>query len=214
MEFTNHFEIPLGIQEAFEVLTDLERIAPCMPGASLEEHDGERYRGRVKISLGPMNLVYLGTASVQDIDPETYTARISANGRENRGAGTASADVRAKLHETDGMTEVEVITSIDISGKPAQFGRGLLADIGTSLIDKFSDNLREMLSREHHPETTPDELQQRTGPQAPSTRAGSDNGESFDLIRAIGLSTWRNVALVSGLTVALGIALLWILFLR
>lgn len=152
MEFTNEFEIPLGIDEAMDVLTDLEQVAPCMPGATLESVDGGTYSGRVKVKVGPMSLTYAGDATVTEVDREAYTARIEAEGREKRGSGTASADVAAKLEEREGVTVVTVTTDINVTGKPAQFGRGVMADVGGKIIDRFSENLREQLQEEQAPE--------------------------------------------------------------
>lgn len=146
MEFTNEFTIPLGIEEAFKVLTDLERVAPCMPGATLEEVDGATYKGRVKVKVGPMSLTYDGTATVAEMDDASRTARIEASGRDVRGAGTAAADVRAALFEQGGQTVVTVTTDLNITGKPAQFGRGVMADVGAKIIEKFAANLHDELA--------------------------------------------------------------------
>ena len=148
MEFTNEFTIPVGVEEAYAVLTDLERVAPCMPGATLEEVDGETYSGRMKVKVGPMSLTYAGTATLTEQDPEAHAARIEASGREKRGGGTASADVRASMVEADGGTKVVVTTDINVTGKPAQFGRGVMADVGAKIIDRFADNLRDELAAE------------------------------------------------------------------
>lgn len=168
MEFTNEFSIPLGIDEAFEVLTDLERVAPCMPGATLEEVDGRTYGGRVKVKVGPMSLTYAGTATLTDTDPQAHTARIEASGREKRGAGTASADVRAELQERGGQTVVTVVTDINVTGKPAQFGRGVMADVGAKIIDRFAENLQEMLEAAPEPaDETPTPATRQVPRQAP-----------------------------------------------
>lgn len=163
MEFTNEFTIPLGIDETFAVLTDLERVAPCMPGATLEEVEGNDYRGKVKVKVGPMSLTYAGTATVTEQDPEAHTARIEASGRERRGGGTASADVRANLQDTGGETVVTVVTDINVTGKPAQFGRGVMADVGAKIIDSFARNLRSELEGESAPEPA------GASPEAPTT---------------------------------------------
>lgn len=148
MEFTHEFTIPVGIDEALDVLTDLERVAPCMPGATLEEVDGDTYTGRVKVKVGPMSLTYTGDATVTDVNRATHNAMIEAAGREKRGAGTATADVAASLTEVEDGTSVRVITDINITGKPAQFGRGVMADVGGKIIERFADNLRDMLTEE------------------------------------------------------------------
>lgn len=146
MEFTNTFTIPLGIDDAFAVLTDLEQVAPCMPGAKLEEVQDDTYTGRVKVKLGPMSLTYRGTAAVVKADPEAHTATIEAKGNEARGGGTASADVTASMTEVADGTEVTVVTALNITGKPAQFGRGVMGDVGARIIDAFADCLSRKLS--------------------------------------------------------------------
>ncbi len=163
MEFTNEFTIPLGVDETFAVLTDLERVAPCMPGATLEEVDGDTYSGKVKVKVGPMSLTYAGTATVTEQDPDAHTARIEASGREKRGGGTASADVRAQLREAGDQTVVTVTTDINVTGKPAQFGRGVMADVGAKIIDSFARNLRSELEAE------PSVASAGASPQAPTT---------------------------------------------
>ncbi len=151
MEFTNTFTIPVGIDEAFATLTDLEKVAPCMPGAKLETVDGNVYTGRVKVKVGPMSLTYKGKAELVDRDDDAHTARIEARGSEARGGGTANADVTAALTEVEDGTEVVVTTAIDITGKPAQFGRGVMGDVGKKIIDRFS----ECLARKFEPEPEP-----------------------------------------------------------
>lgn len=141
MEFTNTFTIPVGVDHAFTTLTDLETVAPCMPGAKLETVDGDTYTGRVKVKVGPMSLTYKGTAELVERDDDAHTARIEARGSEARGGGTASADVTAALTEVPDGTEVVVTTRLDITGKPAQFGRGVMGDVGRKIIDTFADCL-------------------------------------------------------------------------
>lgn len=148
MEFTNEFTVPLDIDRALDVLSDLERVAPCFPGATLESVDGDTYSGRVKVKVGPMSLTYTGEATVTEVDHDAHTARIEAAGREKRGAGTATADVRAELREQDGATVVVVTTDLDVTGRPAQFGRGVMADVGAKIIDRFADNLHAQLDEE------------------------------------------------------------------
>ncbi|MBY5163068.1 SRPBCC family protein [Salsipaludibacter albus] len=145
MEFTNTFTIPAGIDEAFATLTDLETVAPCMPGAKLESVDGDVYTGKVKVKVGPMSLTYRGTATVVDKDPEAHSATIEAKGNEARGGGTANADVSASLREVEDGTEVTVVTALNITGKPAQFGRGVMGDVGKKIIDAFADCLSRKL---------------------------------------------------------------------
>jgi carbon monoxide dehydrogenase subunit G len=146
VEFTNEFTVPVGIDRAFEILTDLERVAPCLPGATLEEVDGDTYTGKVKVKVGPMSVAYRGTAEVTEKDAEAKHAVIHAAGKEARGSGTAAADVTADLiAEGEAATKVTVFTDLTVTGKPAQFGRGVMADVGTKLIDTFADRLAAMV---------------------------------------------------------------------
>jgi uncharacterized protein len=145
MEFTNQFRVPSDIDTTFATLTDLEQVAPCLPGATLEEVDGDTYSGKVKVKVGPMQVIYRGTARLAEVDEEAKRGRIEAKGKETRGTGTATADVVATLVEDGDGTEVTVVTDLKITGKPAQFGRGVLQDVGTKIIDTFAQRLREML---------------------------------------------------------------------
>jgi uncharacterized protein len=149
MEFVNTFTVPVGVDRAFEILTDLERVAPCLPGAVLEEVDGEAYTGRVKVKVGPIAVTYRGTAEITEKDAEAKHAVIHAKGKEARGAGTATADVAADLVSLgDAETEVTVTTDLTITGKPAQFGRGVMEEVGTKLIGTFADRLSAMIEED------------------------------------------------------------------
>ena len=233
MEFTNTFTIPVDVDEAFEVLTDLERVAPCMPGAKLETVDGDTYTGRVKVKVGPMSLTYRGTAEVVDKDPETHTARISARGNEARGGGTANADVSARLTAVEDGTEVVVETNIDVTGKPAQFGRGVMADVGVKIIDAFAECLSHRLAgEEEEPEEEADEGAAAEG--AAAAGAPADEGapaedaaapaatgprkvvsqepeaEALDLFDVAGGATAKRVVPVIAVLLGIGI-IIWLL---
>jgi uncharacterized protein len=145
MEFVNDFTVPTDIDTAWATLTDLEKVAPCLPGATLEEVDGETYSGRVKVKVGPITVTYRGTARMVEADADKRFARIDASGKEARGSGTAKADVTAQLTETDDGTLVHVVTDLNVTGKPAQFGRGVMADVGTKIISAFADRLEELV---------------------------------------------------------------------
>jgi uncharacterized protein len=149
VQFTNEFRVPVDVETAFTTLTDLERVAPCMPGAQLEEVDGDTYTGRVKVKVGPIQVTYRGTAEIVDIDPDGKRAAIRAKGKETRGAGTAAADVVATLApEGDETTRVTVVTDLAVTGKPAQFGRGVMADVGARIIETFALRLEELLEED------------------------------------------------------------------
>jgi carbon monoxide dehydrogenase subunit G len=141
MELSNEFEVPVPIEQAWEILTDLERIAPCLPGAQLQEVEGDVYRGIVKIKVGPITAQYKGQAVMVQKDDDAHVALLEATGRDTRGAGNASAAIKAELTSRGDVTHVSVVTDLTVTGKVAQFGRGVLADVSAKLLGQFVDNL-------------------------------------------------------------------------
>jgi len=141
MELSNEFEVPVPIEQAWAILTDLERIAPCLPGAQLQEVEGDVYRGIVKIKVGPITAQYKGQAVMVKKDDDTHIALLEATGRDTRGAGNASAAIKAELTSRGDVTHVSVMTDLMVTGKVAQFGRGVLADVSAKLLGQFVDNL-------------------------------------------------------------------------
>ncbi|MDT4946894.1 MAG: hypothetical protein QOH14_3627 [Pseudonocardiales bacterium] len=146
MQLEHTFTVPVGIDEAWRVLLDIEQVAPCMPGASLDSVDGDDFTGTVKVKLGPISLTYKGKASFIEKDAAAHRAVIDARGRDARGNGTATAKVTATLTEEGSSTKVDVTTDLDITGKPAQFGRGVMVDVGNKLIGQFADCLAGTLA--------------------------------------------------------------------
>jgi uncharacterized protein len=141
LELMHDFRVDVPIDQAWEVLTDLERIAPCMPGAQLLEVEGDEYRGIVKVKVGPITAQYRGTARFTELDPSAHKAVVRAEGRDTRGQGTAAATVVATLDGGDAGTSVHIETDLDISGKVAQFGRGMLAEVSEKLLGQFVQQL-------------------------------------------------------------------------
>jgi uncharacterized protein len=141
VKLENTFTVPVPVDTAWQVLLDVERIAPCMPGATLTGQDGDTFTGKVKVKLGPISLTYGGTATITSQDDAIHVAVIEATGKETRGSGTAKATITARLNEENGSTEVAVETDLTITGKPAQFGRGVLAEVSGKLITQFADCL-------------------------------------------------------------------------
>jgi carbon monoxide dehydrogenase subunit G len=148
IELDNSFTVPVPPEQAWDVLLDVERIAPCMPGASVTSVEGDEIEGQVKVKLGPLSLTYKGTAKFTDKDQASHTISIEASGKETRGSGTASATVQAKLTPGDGAgrTLVSIHTSLNVTGKPAQFGRSLLPEVSGKLIQQFATNLEAMIN--------------------------------------------------------------------
>lgn len=147
MELNHDFSVSVPIEHAWSVLTDLERIAPCMPGAQLLEVDGDEYRGVVKVKVGPITAQYKGTARIVELDPNEHRAVLRAEGREARGQGNAAATVTATLGEGPSGTDVHITTELEISGKVAQFGRGALGEVSKKLLDQFVRELEENVLR-------------------------------------------------------------------
>ena len=148
IELDNSFTVPVPPEKAWDVLLDVERIAPCMPGASVTSVDGDEIGGQVKVKLGPLSLIYTGTAKFTEKDQANHTIAIEASGKETRGAGTASATVHAGLKPADdeGQTLVSIHTSLNVTGRPAQFGRSLLPEVSGKLISQFASNLEALIS--------------------------------------------------------------------
>jgi carbon monoxide dehydrogenase subunit G len=141
MELAHEFTVNTPIDRAWAVLTDVERIAPCMPGAELTEVDGDTYHGLVKVKVGPITALYKGTASFVEKDEAAHRAVLKAAGRDARGQGNASATVTAVMTEQGDGTRVTIATNMTVSGRVAQFGRGIMADVTAKLLQQFVGNL-------------------------------------------------------------------------
>jgi carbon monoxide dehydrogenase subunit G len=146
IELDHSFAVPVPPEQAWDVLLDVARVAPCMPGATVDEVDGDVVTGRIRVKVGPISLTYSGKATFTDKDETAHSVKVEAAGKETRGAGTASATVQARLEDENGQTRVSVHTSLNVTGRPAQFGRGVMAEVGGRLIEKFSANLAEQLA--------------------------------------------------------------------
>ncbi|MGK4579338.1 SRPBCC family protein [Kitasatospora sp. HPMI-4] len=148
MEFTNEFRVSLPMEAAWDLLTDVERIAPCMPGAQLTEVDGDRFHGTVKVRVGAVTVQYRGTASFDQLDEANRTVRLAASGRDTHGQGNADAHITAALAPDGDGTRVTVRTRLSVTGKVAQFGKGVMTDISRKLLDQFVACLEERLAAE------------------------------------------------------------------
>lgn len=179
MNIEDEFRVEVPIEEAWRVLLDIERIAPCLPGAQLQEVEGDTYRGVVKVKVGPITAQYRGSATLESVDEETHTAVIVASGRDTRGAGNASATVHLSLAADGGATTVTVSTELAITGKVAQFGRGVLVDVSAKLLGQFVENLeRDVLSSPSDSEPTASAPSTSAEPASPrSAQDGASNDE-------------------------------------
>lgn len=145
MELSNEFEVKAPIERAWEILTDVERIAPCLPGAQLQEIEGDEFRGIVKVKVGPITAQYKGKATFVEKDDVNKKAVLKADGRDTRGAGNAAATITAQLEPHGEVTRVSVNTDLHVTGKVAQFGRGVMADVSAKLMTQFADNLGQLM---------------------------------------------------------------------
>ena len=198
MELTNQFRVGLPVDRAWTVLTDLERIAPCMPGAQLQEVEGEEYRGVVKIKVGPITAQYKGAAQFTSLDADAHVAALKAEGRETRGQGNASAVITATLVADGDGTQVTVATDLTVTGKVAQFGRGVLADVSAKLLDQFVECLETtVLADDAPPPVEPSEALRKI--EAPEAKP-------VDLLEAAGSPVAKRVGPVLAL-----VAIVWLL---
>jgi len=148
MEITDSFRVSTPIDDTWKVLLDIEGIAPCLPGAQLQEVEGDEYRGVVKVKVGPITAQYKGRALLAEVDEANRRITIDAQGRDTRGQGNAKATILVQMREDGGGTHVDVTTDLSITGKVAQFGRGVLADVSSKLMGQFVENLeRDVLDQ-------------------------------------------------------------------
>ena len=146
MELSNEIDVNVPIQEVWKAFNTPEKIAPCLPGAELQEVDGDNFNGLVKIKVGPITAQYKGTATYLDKDESSQKVVIKGDGRDTRGAGNASATITAILTEvSSNTTNVNVHTELTITGKVAQFGRGAISDVSGKLMTQFAKNLEQLL---------------------------------------------------------------------
>ncbi|MEU1168655.1 SRPBCC family protein [Streptomyces sp. NPDC005921] len=189
MELHHEFTVPVPADEAWRALLDIERVAPCLPGAVVEEYDGKTVTGSVKVKVGPVTVAYRGTAVFEEQDEQAHRLVLLASGRETRGQGTARATVTATLTERDGATAVSVRTDLTVTGRPAQFGRGVLAEVGDRLVGQFATCLAERLT------------------ERPRHLAEDDEApQPLDLLRTAGVPVAKRAAAVAAVLAVLTVA--------
>jgi carbon monoxide dehydrogenase subunit G len=238
MELDNSFTVPVPPEQAWDVLLDVKRIAPCMPGATVDEVDGDVVNGHIKVKVGPVSLTYRGTATFAQRDAEAHTMVLEASGKETRGAGTASATVRASLEpDSSGSgTLVTMHTTMNVTGRPAQFGRGVMVEVGGKLVDQFAANLAAQIAGENAASAagaegdgagtsadgagtaTATAAQDGADPGASATAppVPAANAESINLVRLVGPAILKRVVPVAAIAAALALfgRRIWRLFRR
>ena len=186
MQLESTFKVPVPVDVAWNTLLDYPRLARCMPGASVTEVTGDDVLGQVKVKLGPVSITYQGKVTFTEKDEARHRIVASAAGREVRGSGTASAQVTAVLTDAGGATEVSVLTDLNITGKPAQFGRSVVAEVSERLIAQFAENLaRELETSKSGAVTGP--APGTTAPAEQATaRSAPPAGDSLNLLSLVG----------------------------
>lgn len=163
MELRHHFTVPASVQTTWDAFTDLERFAPCFPGANLDWVEGNDFGGTVKVKLGPITMNYAGTAHFTEWDADGKRAVVEARGKDNRGNSTATATVTAALSGDNNETAVDVSTNLAVTGRPAQFGSGMMQDISDKLLEQFVGCVRDQFA-------TPDSISNSFTEQANTGR--------------------------------------------
>ncbi len=152
MKLENEFTVDAPVGEAWDVMLDLERVTPCLPGARLTEQEGDEYRGTMTVRLGPVKQEYAGTVKIEEADEASHRAVLRADGKDKRGQGTASATITSTMSEENGGTRVKVETDMQLTGRAAQFGRGVQQDVAAKLLNQFADCLEKEILGENVPE--------------------------------------------------------------
>ncbi|GAA5142985.1 hypothetical protein GCM10023340_07390 [Nocardioides marinquilinus] len=156
MDLTHRFTVPTPVEQTWEAFGDIAALAECFPGATVTEADGESFAGSVKVKLGPIALVYNGSGTFVDKDDASHSFKVDAKGKDKRGNGTAGAKVSLAMSEAEGGgTDVEVLTDLAITGKPAQFGRGVMQDVSDKLLGQFVACLEQRLTADSESESAP-----------------------------------------------------------
>jgi carbon monoxide dehydrogenase subunit G len=148
MKLRNEFEVPVGVEQVWDVLLDVERVAPCLPGATIEGQDGDTYRGSMKLKLGPITSTYKGTVKIEEADEASRRAVMRAQAKDARGQGTAAATITSTMEAVGDATKVAVETDMRVTGPAAQFGRGVMQDVSAKLMRQFADCLEKKITGE------------------------------------------------------------------
>jgi uncharacterized protein len=205
MQLNNTFSVSQPVERAWEVITDLERVAPCLPGAALLSVDGDDYRGAVKIKVGPVTAQYEGVARFAERDDDAHHAVLRAEGRDVNGQGNATARIDVTLAAHGTGTEVRVDTDLELAGRVAQFGRGVIADVSGKLIGQFAARLEQEMSTT----SSPAQAAAPAATAAAPARRSIDDVEPINLLSAGGPAALKHAIPVAA--AALGLAVGWLL---
>jgi carbon monoxide dehydrogenase subunit G len=225
MNFENTFEVDAPIDQVYDALMDVERVAPCVPGAQvLDRKSDDAYEVAIKVKVGPMSMLYKGTVEIVDRQPEQHRAQMRARARESRGQGNADAQVQMALTSENGKTRGTIDTDVKLSGKAAAMGGGVIKEVSGKLVDQFAKNLAEMLGEGSQPtqptQPTP-EAAEAAGPATPTAQAAAPatptvaqppaEAEALDVGNLVGpmvLARLRDPKVLGGLGLLIAILLL------
>lgn len=179
MKLENSFTVAAPLDETWRTLLDIERVATCLPGAKIEPDGGDGvFKGAMKIKLGPMTVDYRGTARLEDVDEDTHTASIAVSAREAKGQGTAAAVIENHLEADGDRTKVIATTDLKITGRQAQFGRGIMEDVATTMMNEFSSRLEQEIQGGGRPKTPATEpAAAETGKASAAGPSGADDAD-------------------------------------
>lgn len=225
MKIENEFTVDAPVQRAWEAMLDLERVATCLPGAAIEEAADGEYQGTMAVKLGPISARYRGTVKIEEADEENHRAVLTASGRETRGQGSASATIISTMSEENGTTRVRVETDVQVTGRVAQFGRGIMQDVAEELMDRFSTCVEQkIVGRGEAPEERVEAARQEAGSseerdafrrlKAGLREAVPDGVEPFNLGEVSRKAVARRVAPVLAVLAGLSVVALLLRFSR
>ena len=214
MQLDHTFTVPVTTDRAWEALLDFERVAPCLPGATLAAMEGDVLEGAVKVKLGPVMLNYLGTATILERDAASRVMVMDGRAKDSRGNGTAAARITARLEELDAeQTAVHVTTELDVTGRPAQFGRGLMQDVSNKIVGQFATRLADELTqpRDAAPaadDPTPVAVSAASAPAAPRRAVAPAENPPLDLGSVLPQPTPLQAAVLGAIAALTGLAVL------
>ncbi|MDQ3904197.1 MAG: SRPBCC family protein [Actinomycetota bacterium] len=228
MKLEHEFTVAAPIDTVWQALLDPERVAPCFPGATITSASGDEFTGTVKVRLGPISLQYRGSGRFTGTEPAAHQTTIEASGTAAGGQGTAAAKVHASLAENGQGTTVNVITDLSITGKPAQFGRGLIEDVGKKIIGQFADCLSKSLGSADEPApaappppsgatpptpappSPPSTTQPASGQPAPPRLVPPPVTDEIDLLDAAGGAVAKRAVPAAAGLIVLALVLRWL----
>lgn len=216
MILEHSFTVPTSIDETWRLLLDVDQVAPCMPGAALDTVDGDEFTGRIQVKIGAIQMTYKMKGAFVEKDEGNHRVVLEGSGKENRGAGTVRALISLTMESRGDSTDVKVSTDLNITGKPAQFGRGALGDIGGKILGQFADNLATMVAVGQEPiPAVPPTADSPTSPgptddaapavaerRATASARRTTENEPLDLLGVVAPSPDRIIAVASSVTAA------------